>query len=74
MLRSGHAACIFLERVEKPTDKRAGTAVLLLQVADADCPCDRPVVGPSAFPTPPPALGSMTIATGNKEFNTTTNG
>jgi len=54
VLRGGHAACIFLERVEKPTDKRAGTAVLLLQVADADCPCERPVVGPSAFPHTPP--------------------
>src|SRR5258707_493178 len=31
-----------------------GMGIVLLQVADADCPCDRPVVGPSALPHAPP--------------------
>ena len=54
MLQGGHASWIVVERVEKPTDNRLARSfchptwlMLILQ-------CDRPVVGPGAFPHTPP--------------------
>jgi len=74
VLQGGHAACILVKHVEKPTDNRAAPS-LCCRVVDADSLKKRSaVVGPGAFPTTLPVLGSMTILAGNKEFNTTTNG
>ncbi len=70
MLLGGHAACILLERVEKPTDNKPRGR--FVTVADADSPG---AIGPSLarrVPHSPPALGPMTISTAGKELNTAT--
>ena len=58
MLQGGHAACILVERVEKPTDN--GPARLLCyRVADADSPeTIGPALAPAHFPTPLHAPGA----------------
>src|SRR5258708_16977645 len=58
--RAGTPLASFVERVEKPTDNRAAQSLCYL-AADADSLGDRPVVGPSASPTPPPRLGPTRI-------------
>ncbi len=53
MLRSGHAARILVERVEKPTDN--GSASLLCgRAADADSPETISPRWPGALPQTPP--------------------
>src|SRR5262249_42585730 len=63
VLQGGHASWIVVERVEKPTDNRPARSfchptwlMLILQ-------CDRPVVGPGAFPHTPPAPGPAATST-----------
>src|SRR6266446_1722355 len=59
VLQAGHAARILVEGVEKATDNRPARSLCYPKVADAMIPrCDRPVVGPSAFPHGPPRAGA----------------
>ncbi len=54
VLQGEHAACILVERVEKPTDNRPAR-LLCYRAADADSPeTIGPLLAPAHFPTPPP--------------------
>src|SRR6266849_9630287 len=54
VLQGGHAACILVERVEKPTDNRPARLFLLPRGRCRFSRSDRPGVGPGAFPHTPP--------------------
>ncbi len=58
VLQRGHAACILVKRVEKPTDNRPAR-LLCYRVADADSSeAVHPPLAPAHFPTPLHAPGA----------------
>src|SRR5260370_11481617 len=63
LLQGRHAACILVECVGKATDNRAAWSSCYPEWLTLILRCDRPVVGPGAFPAPLPALGLSTIST-----------